>query len=419
MKYFGVLLLLFGGVFLKAYCQDVSGGPVPGAGVLPTGVQARVYATGLSRVREVRALSNGDLLVLEQAATDSLMGKITLLYDVGSKGFSASTERVTLAQLAGLNHALLYQAPYIYASSQRTLYRWRYNVGSRQRLNTSETVISNIPCCSAYHKARTIIFDLRGRLYVQVGASGNIDNSPTHSLIRRFDLTRSRLPISFPTGELFARGQRHTLGFDLDPSGNIWAVEMGMDGISRSGIRDFSQMNPADTFRKYDVNTTGLFYGYPRCYPSYKVPNVPRGQMVGVLPSDDAFCSSPAVQPVAYTLDPHSSPINIRFYPKSAESLRFGFHGYGGHALVTLHGSSLRTIPVGYRVVLIRFLNGVPVSSVPIFYWNNSTASITAPQGDRRQWYRRVTGLDIGRQGEVYVGLDTPGAGGVIVLRYP
>jgi len=402
-----------------SYCQDVSGGPVPGAGVLPTGVQARVYATGLSRVREVRALSNGDLLVLEQAATDSLMGKITLLYDVGSKGFSASTERVTLAQLAGLNHALLYQAPYIYASSQSTVYRWLYTVGSKALLGAPQVVISNIPCCSTYHKPRTMIFDRQGRLYVQVGSPSNSITDPTRALIRRFDLTRSRIPISFPTGELFARGQRHTLGFDLDPSGNIWAVEMGMDGVIRPGLPDSAQNNPADTFRKYNVNRTGLFYGYPRCYPAYSIPNIPRGQMIGLNPSDDAFCLSTAVQPIGFALDPHSSPINIRFYPKSAESLRFGFHGYGGHALVTLHGSSLRTIPVGYRVVLIRFLNGVPVSSVPIFYWNNSTASITAPQGDRRQWYRRVTGLDIGRQGEVYVGLDTPGAGGVIVLRYP
>ncbi len=94
-------------------------------------------------------------------------------------------------------------AVYLYASSASTVYRWPYRAGVRQNLGTPEVrlahtrtfavvvvlsssdwrdgwpwlaqvVVNSIPTCCD-HVTRAIVFDPKGRFYVQLGSGSNVD----------------------------------------------------------------------------------------------------------------------------------------------------------------------------------------------------------------------------------------------------
>jgi glucose/arabinose dehydrogenase len=95
-----------------------------------------------------------------------------VLWDEDGDGSSSENERATLAQYTELNHAVVIQGEYIYASNPREVLRWRYQAGDRSNLGEPELVIFNIPCC--HHVTRTIRFDSSGLIYVQVGSQSNV-----------------------------------------------------------------------------------------------------------------------------------------------------------------------------------------------------------------------------------------------------
>lgn len=129
---------------------------------------------------------------------------------------------------------------YVYASSDTTVWRWRYDGGQRtDSSSTREVIVKNMNAdgrggAPRGHTTRTLAFDDRGRLYVSVGSYANVDADSHRSRIRRFDFPGSgtgtgtgTAPLSpggfdFAAGEVFADGLRNEVGIAFDAHGVLW-----------------------------------------------------------------------------------------------------------------------------------------------------------------------------------------------------
>jgi len=346
----------------------------------PQGYCAFTWATDLGAPRGIFVDTNGDVLVVDQRSS-----RIIVLWEDASQRL----QRTVLYTGNGINHAITIHDRHLYASSPTTVFRWPYNVGNRTNLGNPVVVIRNVPCC--HHTTRALVFDSDGVLYVQSGSNANVDPDSSHSQIRTFKLTGTNLDWS--TGVVFADGLRNEVGIRFDNEGKLWGVENGVDDLNRPDLGgDIHQDNPSEELNLFA--RAGLFYGYPYCWSEYKLLNNkshPIGsqwaqpEFMNDGKHNDDWCQNAAnVVPPAYNLPPHTAPLDIFFYYGGT------FPNLKGNAFVTLHGSWDRTVPAGYKVLLIKFENGRPVSE-------SNFLAYRGPGDTGNGWNHRPVGLAINK----------------------
>jgi len=418
-----LLITLFTIIFPVATVSVI----VPNA-LVPPGFQATIWASNLTGARQIECLPNGDILLLRRRSppdATNLHNTLNILHDSNGNGESSMMERNILLTDDTLTHAVVYHDGYLYASSASEVYRWRYSVGGRtpSALGPRETIIADmIPELIRSHNTRSLVFDTHDRLYVHMGSVFESDFDRSHSLIRRFNLTGTRFPIPYSSGQIVASGIRNSVGFTFDASGILWVTDNGYDRINdqRPDLMASMENNPADELNRIDVNNPARYYGHPHCVTSGGgIPSFPVGSQFGTNRTYDRFCQSPSFSvPPALTFTAHSVPLGIRFYSLANALTRFGFPSqYVGDAFVALRGGWARVITNGFRVVRVRFSNGRPMSYEPFFWWNGSnTNSPTLPQNDRVRWNRRPVSLCVGPEGDLFVSDDLPGT--IIRVRY-
>jgi len=354
--------------------------PVPSA-VVPPGYCSFIWTKNVNGPREINTASNGDVIVLESG-----ISQISLFYQ-GATGL----QKVALATLTGLNHAVIIHGDYIYASNASNVYRWPFTAGTRTPLGAPQTVIAGIP--TGHHNSRSLYFDPAGNLLVQVGSGSNVDPNANRAGIRIFNLAAG-IPQNFSSGPWFAGGLRNEAGIRGDKDGNLWGVENGMDDLFRADLGgDIHLGNPGEELNFF--GTAGKFYGYPYCWSQYNLSTVktPRGTQYALpqFMSDgvhtDQWCQSESnvVKP-AYQLHPHTAPLDLLFYYGTS------FPGVAGDLFVTQHGSWDSVPPVGYRVSRIHFEGGKPVSDEPFF-------SYAGPGQTGPGWHRPV-GLTLAKNSD-------------------
>jgi len=330
---------------------------------VPPGFCARQWASGLQRPRGVWVADNGDLLVVEAGP-----GAITALWDSNNDGFSDKNERAVLVTLRGLNHGITVHGDYLYATSPSTVYRWKYAAADRKVIGGAQVVVQNIP--SDGHTTRTPVFDSNGNLYVSLGSAGNVDNDPSHAQVRLFDL-QSTFPIEWRTGYIWASGLRNEVGLTFDSADRLWGVMNGMDSLHRADLGgDIHNMNPAEELNL--LTKGGSFYGYPYCWAEYDLGKYGHGagtmwaheKFMNDGVHTDAWCqNSSNVLPPALALQPHTAPLDIKFWHSGSWGTRFA-----GDAFIAQHGSWNRDPPHGYRVITVKFVNGHPHHEEPFLY---------------------------------------------------
>jgi glucose/arabinose dehydrogenase len=310
-----------------------------------------VYAQGLTGARQMAFAANGDLFV-------SNNGELTVLWDADKNGFSDNAERALFAKPSGLNHGVVF-APaqdFVYASSASTVYRWTYSKGQRSAQGNPQVVIKDMPDGGGHDK-RPLVFDSKGRLYVDIGSANNVDTSASdlelRSQIRRFDL--GALPaggIDYKSGELVATGMRNETGLYIDAQDNLWGVENERDNLSDADLGgDIHNDNPGEEINFVD-GTGSKHYGYPFCFSEFAIANGGKGRgtqwadqsLPAELVKTDSYCSDPAnVHPPAWVMPAHWAPLGIIQY--TGRSLP-----YRGDLIVTAHGSWNR-MPASGRVI--------------------------------------------------------------------
>ncbi|KAL3691516.1 hypothetical protein R1sor_005167 [Riccia sorocarpa] len=381
----GVLLLLCTLLFVGS--ARIIAGDLGGFVVSP--FRADVWVADIQRPRGLVIDDGGDVLVVSSGVG------IIALWEETPNG---RVDKTTIVQNWDLNHGIAISDGWLYASTNTTVWRWRYYSGQRREAIGMEMVIRNINNDNFGRPTEgygtgTLAID-RGILYVSVGSSSNDDLDSYRARLRSFDL--GRIPwggYDFAQGLVFADGLRNEVGLAFDTRGRLWGVENGADELERYDLGgDIHDDNPAEEMNLFD-GPTGTFYGYPYCWTEYKLSSrVGHGRgtqwawpsFINGSINDDWCREVRNNRPPEITMPAHTAPLGITFYNgsncgnmlTSSSSFTSGNDNgksqnlfsfdcvYEGDAFVALHGSWNRDTPVGYKVVRIR-MNDTGLPTLP------------------------------------------------------
>jgi glucose/arabinose dehydrogenase len=213
------------------------------------------------------------------------------------------------------------------------------------------------------------------KLYVPVGAPCNVceRDDPRYATIMRMNTDGSDL-------EVHVRGVRNSVGFDWHPqTGELWFTDNGRDLMGDD--------LPPDELNR--VTTPGQHFGFP-----YLHGNDIRDSNFWNRRGERDF-TTPARE-----LDPHVAALGMIFYTGSMFPVE-----YQGQIFIAEHGSWNRSVPIGYRIMLVK-LNGNRAVSYEVFAegwlqddkaWGRPVALLQLPDGsllvsdDRRNAIYRIS----------------------------
>jgi glucose/arabinose dehydrogenase len=241
---------------------------------------------------------------------------------------------------------------YLYISETNQIDRFLYKQGDTTA-HDKEVVVSNLPS-GGNHPLKNIALDTNDKLYVALGSSCNAcakdtTSNPQRAAIYQYDADGKN-------GRLFARGLRNAEGLAFVPGTNtLWVVVNNRDNIpyptkDSSGnygqvVPDYVDNHPPDEFIQV---RDGGNYGWPFCNPnpdsSTKLDNMPFD--LDYENNRDGKVNCDKMDRVNKGIQAHTAPLGVIFLQdtKFAEAYRQG-------AVVALHGSWNRTMPIGYKVV--------------------------------------------------------------------
>jgi glucose/arabinose dehydrogenase len=336
---------------------------VPAQLTAPAGFTVSVFASDVTNGRLMAVSPDGVLFVARQSR-----GDVVALPDRNKDGKADSVDVV----LSGLTrpHSVAFNGGYLYVATNPAVLRAKYANGKVE--GTPEKFV-DLPVSTTSHWTRTIGFGRDGKLYVSIGSSCNVceEEDPRRTTIMVYNADGSG-------GRPYAKGLRNAIGFDWDPrTGVLWADDMGEDGLGEG--------KPADEINRVE---DGKNYGWPYFIDNNE-PNPNLTNAKSSLKASDAT-------PPAFSFQPHSSPIDLRFYTGNQFPAE-----YRGAMFVALHGSSpaARKERLAGKVVRVVLKDG-SVAGVEDFVtgWLKDGQVLGRPAG-------LVTGAD----GALYISDDNKG----------
>ncbi|MDH3748340.1 MAG: PQQ-dependent sugar dehydrogenase [Gammaproteobacteria bacterium] len=216
---------------------------------------------------------------------------------------------------------------YVAEISRVLVYR---NIDSRIN-NPPEPEVLDIELPSkSHHGWRYIAFGPDGKLYISIGAPCNICDEQGFAKIIRTNVDGS-------ARETVAAGVRNSVGFTWHPTtGEFWFTDNGRDMLG-------DDTPPGELNR---VTEIGQHFGFPYCHG---------GEVLDSEYGDGKDCND--YEPPAQKLGPHVAGLGVKFY--TGEMFP---NEYSGQVFIAEHGSWNRSKKIGYRVSLVRFADGQPVS---------------------------------------------------------
>lgn len=336
---------------------------VPAQLAAPVGFKVTVFAAEVTGGRLMAVSPDGTLFVARMSK-----GDVVALPDRDRDGKADSVD-VVLGNLTR-PHSVAFNGGYLYVATNPAIVRARYANG---KIEGPAQKVADLPVSTTSHWTRTIGFGPDGKLYVSIGSSCNLceEEDARRTTIMVYNADGSG-------GRIYARGLRNAIGFDWDPNTRaLWADDMSEDGHGED--------KPADEINRVE---DGKHYGWPYFIDN----NEPNPKLTAAKGS----LSAAGATPPALALQPHLSPIDLRFYTGSQFPA-----AYRGAMFVALHGSSAtaRKERIGYKVVRVVFKDGKP-TGVEDFVtgWLNDGQVLGRPAG-------LITGAD----GALYISDDNKG----------
>jgi glucose/arabinose dehydrogenase len=357
---------------------------------VPPGFTATPFATGLVNPRRLLVLSNGDVLVAEQN-----VGYLTLLRDDG-EGHAVWIDR----HVEDLNkpYGLAWQGDHLLVTDQDGIWRVPHVVGA---LRAGRPVPAQPadqlppdqrkPVPGAYgaemitpkgvfgivqgHQNRGIAIDPKtGALFVGVGSSGNLGIEPApKATIQRFDADGTHQTT-------YASGTRNPTALAFNPeTGDLWAIVQERDGLGDNLPSDYLIRVQQDGF-----------YGWPYAY----IGKHPQPGFAQMAPDKVEATITPDL-----LFQAHSSLLDLLFY----EGGQFPAQ-YKGQLFVALKGSWNRSIPTGYKIVMVPFKDGRPEG-----YYENFATGYWVSGQQRAEVWGRPAALAVAKDGSLLVADDTGG----------
>lgn len=339
---------------------------------VPDGWNVSVAAYGLGRPRMMYAAPNGNLYITRRDAGDVLM-----LKDLDSEGKFKGLVTV-LYEFKGV-HGITVKDNYMYLCNNQQLRR--YPMKADGTLGPMELLISDLNN-GGQHANRTIAFGPDGMLYITVGSMCNDckESDKEAATILQVDPKTWKRSI-------YASGLRNTIGFDWHPTtGELWGMDNGGDGKG-------NRWPPEEL----NLITKGGNYGYPFAYGKREV-DQSREDPAGDVKESIVATTVPSV----LELTPHMAPIDFKFLGNKKGIPA----GLSNDALVTWHGSWNRSKPVGFKVQLVKFENGMAVSAEDFL---TGFLKPGFPMFKRKARFGRPAGLAIADSGTIYVSDDANG----------
>jgi glucose/arabinose dehydrogenase len=303
---------------------------------LPPGFEITVAAQGLRRARFMAKSPDGRIFVSDMFnRTDNQKGTVYILD--GFDGEIGKFNKVTpyLTGLRNPNSISFYEdqtgSQWFYLALTDRLLRYRYMAGEAAPSSAPE-VLARFPDYGlnykygGWHLTRTLAIEA-GKLYVSVGSSCNAceEVEPIRATILEMDLDGKNQRV-------FASGLRNAVGMKW-VDGDLFVTNMGADHLG-----DFK---PDDTMYIVEAQKN---YGWPYCFQYRKrlYADAEFGKSKKKIACDSV--------PAAYVgFSAHSSPLGFDYFDSSNSSpaLKDSF-------LVSLHGSSKRSLRRGYSVMRVR-----------------------------------------------------------------
>ena len=291
---------------------------------LPHGFSIDVYIENIPHARSMALSPRGTLFVGTRKA-----GKVYAVVDSNS---DQKGDRVfTIAQGLYMPNGVAFKDGALYVAEVNRILRFD-NIEADLSTPPNPVVLNNQFPGDAHHGWKYLAFGPDDRLYVPVGAPCNVCQSEDerYASIMRMQPDGSNL-------EIFARGVRNTVGFDWHPqTGELWFTNNGRDWMGDD--------LPPDTLHRAALS--GLHFGFPYCH-------------AGAIPDPEhgAGRNCEEFERPAVNLGPHVAPLGMKFYTGKMFSDR-----YKNQIFIAEHGSWNRSIPIGYRIMLVTLDVSRPVS---------------------------------------------------------
>jgi glucose/arabinose dehydrogenase len=283
---------------------------------LPPGFTIRVYAHDVPNARSMTLSPKGTLFVGTRSA-----GKVYAVVDRDTDHTADAV--VTLVQGLNMPNGVAFRDGALYVAEVNRVLRFDH-IETRLQDPPRPVVVNDGFPGDRHHGWKFIRFGLDGRLYVPVGAPCNV--------CERQDTRYASIMRMQPDGtglEVFVRGVRNSVGFDWHPqTRELWFTDNGRDMLGDDLPPD--ELNHAPK--------QGGHYGFPYCHG-------------GDLP-DPKFGKRRRCEeftPPAMKLGPHVASLGMRFYTGTMFPQE-----YRQQIFIAEHGSWNRSVPIGYRMTLVR-----------------------------------------------------------------
>lgn len=294
---------------------------------LPPGYRISLYAYPVPEARSMSVTPGGWVFVGSRGA-----GTVRALRDGDGDGF-AETTRIIASGLVTPN-GIAFCNGSLYVAEQSRIIRFD-DIESRVASPPVPVLVNGSFPDDPRHGWKYLRFGPDGKLYVSVGAPGNICDSQDgrFSTIMRLNADGSGL-------EVFARGVRNSLGFDWHPkSQEFWFTENGRDWMG-------DDVPPCELNR---APRQGMHFGFPYFHGN-QIPD----------PEFAAGKSSRDFEPCAQELGAHVAPLGMLFCDEFLKTAS------GSHRLlIAEHGSWNRSRKSGYRIMSVTLDGDIPVASEP------------------------------------------------------
>jgi glucose/arabinose dehydrogenase len=314
---------------------------------------------------------NGNLFV-----SDTRTGKVYVMPDRDNNGIADSSD--IFAEDLNKPHGLAFHKGHLYVATEDAMLRFPYSDG-RLRAEGPPQKVVDLPAGPGSGLAKDVNHDTRSvvfafdKMYVSAGSSCDLceEPDPRRAAILRFNDDGSN-------EQVFASGLRNAVGLDVDPrTGFLWA--------------SVNERNEKGDDIPPDLLTTILDradYGWPYCSG---VPLRPDPQ----FGKSEEFCSSK--QSAAVALPAHTAPLGIRFYNGGGQLPE----GYDYGIFLAMHGSVVRSEPVGYDVRFVSLRPGKTAQGAQV--------AISGWLVNGQPWGRPVD-IAFGKDGAMFISDDFAGA---------
>ena len=284
--------------------------------VMPDGFVIETWADGLPNARSMALGSEGTVFVSSRRD-----GKVYAL--VSKPG--GKPDVAVIAENLKVPNGVAFHNGYLYVAEITRITRYPDIETSLAEIPEPELVYDGLPG-ESMHGWRYIGFGPDDRLYISIGAPCNICERDGFGNISRLNLQGSGL-------EIVAEGVRNSVGFTWHPqTGNLWFTDNGRDMLG----------DEIPACELNHVERAGMHFGFPFCHA---------GEIEDPEFGGDRSCDE-FVSP-AQKLGPHVAPLGVKFY--TGEMFP---EEYRGQIFIAEHGSWNRSKKNGYRISLVRMLNG-------------------------------------------------------------